>query len=78
MNPGMMLRIDQSSVDGFKNGMSGFLPHYITTDYEMPKDYHYEFGFFVDFLTWHFDLSDITYGNPHLDIKHVKFDFSRQ
>lgn len=77
MNPGMMLRIDQSSIDGFKHGMSKFLPHFLTSDYELPKEWEYDFGFFADFLTYHVGFSNITYGSPKLDIANITFEVTR-
>lgn len=29
MNPGMALRLEQSTVDAFKRSISDFLPHYV-------------------------------------------------
>ena len=41
--------------------MEQFLPKYVNTDLKMPTEYHYEFGMFLDILTWKVDWTDIAY-----------------
>lgn len=72
MNPGMILRLEQSSVNSFKRAMEQFLPHYINVDLDLPKSYHYEFGLFFNLLQWKIDWTDIEYSNVDLDIADVQ------
>ena len=41
MNPGMQLRLDQTSIDNFKKAMKAFLPHYFNVDLNLPDHYHF-------------------------------------
>ena len=39
MYPGMMLRVDESSIVNFKDAMTLFLPHYFNVDLQLPTEY---------------------------------------
>jgi len=71
MNPGMILRLEENSIHGFKNAMEDFLPHYINTDMNLPTSYNYTFGLFFDLLYWDMKWTNITYNPIDLDIKDV-------
>jgi hypothetical protein len=57
--------------------MEQFLPKYVNTDLKLPTEYHYEFGMFLDILTWKVDWSDISYKQVNLDVKDIKFNLTR-
>ena len=61
MNPGMQIRLEQKTLNTLKKSMEQFLPQYVNTDLKLPTEYHYEFGMFLDILTWKVDWTDITY-----------------
>ena len=77
MNPGMIMRLEQNSINGFKHAMEEFLPHYINVDLDLPKSYHYEFGLFFNLLQWKIDWTDIEYSNVDLDIADIEIELSR-
>lgn len=76
MNPGIMFRIDQSSINGFKNAMMKFLPHFINHDMKLPDSYYIEVGF-GDILwgafTRHISWTDVKYGPIITDLKDSYF-----
>ena len=59
--------------------MFNFLPHYLNSDYQLPTEYEYEFGF-GDVLwgafTRHISWTNITYSQAKLDLKDVRFQIS--
>ena len=77
MNPGMILRLEQSTINSFKRAMEEFLPHYINVDLNLPQKYHYEFGLFFNLLRWKITWTDITYSNVDLDIADIKIQLTR-
>jgi len=50
MNPGMALRLEQSTVDAFKRSISDFLPHYVYSDMLLPEYEKYTISMFFDML----------------------------
>jgi len=72
MNPGMQIRLEQKSLDALKMAMQRFFPHYFNADINFPREYEFDFGLYVDFLTWHFKWSNIQYTQAQLDIQDVK------
>ena len=48
LNPGMMIRLEASTLNAFKKAMEKFLPHYINFDANLPTHYHYDFGVFFN------------------------------
>jgi hypothetical protein len=77
MNPGMQIRLEQKTLNSLKKSMEQFLPKYVNTDIKLPEEYHYEFGMFLDILTWKVDWTDITYTEVTLDVADVKFNLTR-
>lgn len=77
MNPGMQLRLDEKSLNGFKKAMQKFLPHYVNADLNLPTKYHYAIGFFFDFLSMSVDMHDINYETALLDVNDIKFNMTR-
>jgi hypothetical protein len=73
----MQLRLEQASVDGMKKAMAAFFPHYLNVDLQLPKEYHYTVGLFLDFLSYKIDWTDITYDSADLDIQDTKIHFTR-
>jgi hypothetical protein len=81
MNPGIMMRLDQSSINGFKNAMMKFLPHYINHDLKLPDSYYIEVGF-GDILwgafTRHISWTDVKYMPILTDLQHTHFDIDSE
>lgn len=50
MNPGMILRLEESTIQGVKKAMQEFLPHYINMDMDLPTEYHYDFALLFGIL----------------------------
>lgn len=57
--------------------MEEFLPHYINFDFDLPKQYHYEFGLFFNLLQWKIDWKDVNYTQAEFNIADVKVDLTR-
>lgn len=57
--------------------MSEFLPQYVNTDLNLPTEYHYEFGLFLEILSYQVDWTNITYTDIDLDIADIKLDLTR-
>lgn len=49
-NPGMALRLEQSTVDTFKNSIKDFLPHYVYSDMMLPRYSKYTMSMFFDLM----------------------------
>jgi hypothetical protein len=77
MNPGMQLRMEQKTLDAFKKSMKRFLPQYVNTDLNLPTEYHYEFGLFLDILSYEVDWTNITYTDIDLDVEDIKLELTR-
>jgi hypothetical protein len=77
MYPGMMVRLEQQTLDSMKTVLQKFLPKYVNEGLKMPDHYHFEFGLLHDLLTWKIDWTDITYTPVDLDIEDVKFELTR-
>lgn len=72
----MALRLEQRSIDSFKNAMSAFLPKYLENDMVFPDHYSYKLGFlqqYIDWFTWTFKWTDIKYTDANFDIQDIKF-----
>lgn len=75
----MQIRLEQSTVNAFKDVMQKFLPKYLYSNtIEMPETLHYEFGFFFNLLNWKIDWTDIVSKKPDLDIKDIKLNFTKK
>ena len=57
--------------------MEMFLPKYVNNDLDLPTEYHYEFGMFLDILTWKVHWTNITYKKVDLDIADVYINLTR-
>lgn len=57
--------------------MSDFLPEYVNADLNLPTEYHYEFGLFLDILSYQVDWTNITYSNIDLDVDDIKLEFTK-
>ena len=73
----MQLRMEQKTLDAFKKSMKRFLPQYVNTDLNLPTEYHYEFGLFLDILSYEVDWTNITYSEIDLDVADVKLELTR-
>ena len=43
-NPGMVIQLNQASLDNLKNAMVEFMPHFFNVDLHLPKSYSFDFG----------------------------------
>jgi len=57
--------------------MEKFLPRYVNTDLKLPTEYSYEFGMFLDILSWKVDWTNITYSAVDLDVRDIKLNLTR-
>ena len=72
-----MIRIDQASINGFKNAMSQFFPHFLDTDMDLPKEFSFDVGLgdiLWELFTWHVSWSDIEFTDVKLDIPSIRVD----
>jgi len=64
MNPGMMIRIEQASLDNLFLALQKFVPHYFEFDLKLPNELEFEVGpgdVFWDAFLYHVSWTDITY-----------------
>lgn len=78
MNPGMLLRVEQSSIYAFKKAMSQFLPRYINHDLNLPTEYSYEFSLFFELLVWKYHWKNIQYNQGQFDFDDVHLYLERK
>ena len=71
MNPGMIMRIEQHSINQVKNAMQEFLPHYLNFDMKLPTEYEYSFSLLFDLLVWNVKWTNISYSEAQLDINDI-------
>ena len=77
MNPGVKVRVDQTSIDATKRVLTKFLPKYLNIDLELPQEYHYEYDSKI-YLDWQVDWTDIVYSEIDLKMEDVKFKLTEQ
>ena len=75
MRPGMMLRLDKNSINGFKNAMAEFLPHYLNVDLQLPREYSYDLKLLG--YVYKFKWTNIKYSRIKLDIKDISISMQR-
>ena len=71
----MALRLNQNTIDTFKNAMIPFLPEYIENNLSKAKSYDYTFRAFFGLINIPFHWRDIVFEYPEFDIKGVKLYF---
>lgn len=76
MNPGVMVRLEQQTINEFKRAMEMFLPHYVNFDMEFPSEYDYTFKMFFGLINWHIEWSDITYKDAKLNLRGTEIDLT--
>ena len=77
LNPGMQLRLEQTTIDSMKKAVERFLPQYVNTDLGLPEEYHYSFGLFgFGLLEWKVDWTNIRYHKVDLDVKDIKLNLT--
>jgi hypothetical protein len=76
MNPGVKLRSDMQSIDAYKMVMEKFLPNYLNIDFELPKEYTYEYNSFIG-MDWRIEWTDIVYSMIDLHMDRVKFELTK-
>ena len=74
MNPGMQIRLEQTTIESFRRAMEEFLPTFmdVRENTFFPSELHYEFGILFDMLHYKIDWTDIHYGPVDLDIADVR------
>ena len=77
MNPGIMVRLEQNTINQFKNAMEQFLPHYMNFDVNLPHEYHNKFNLFFDSFRMSLDWNNITYSDVDLDIADIQLELKR-
>jgi hypothetical protein len=78
MNPGMMVRLEQKSMDALKYSMQHFFPHFISRDMELPPSVEFEVGggdFLGGIFTRNVTWTDINYINAVWNIVGIKLEF---
>ena len=60
MNPGMMLRVDRSSIDAMKKVFGKYLPNMLAIDMELPETYMYDYNKIWG-MEFRFTYKNITY-----------------
>lgn len=79
MNPGMMLRVDELSI----NAMRSVIQRYVSKElYETPYDllphkYRYNYKSRIPGMSWELILDDIKYSDLDLNLEDIKFDLTR-
>lgn len=74
MNPGMILKVDQTSVNSFKKIAGRYLPGYLSADLNLPKNYTYAPMNQIWGLEWDITWEDISYSNIDLEFEKVQCD----
>jgi len=77
MNPGMIMRIEQHSINQVKKAMEEFLPHYLNVDMQLPTEYEYTFSLMFDLLVWNVKWTNIQYSEAQLDIGDIQIALTR-
>lgn len=77
MNPGMMLRVDEFSVEAMKSVITRLLPVYVHQDMGLPSEYHYEYTSRIPGLDWKVDWEDIKYSDLDLKMEDIRFELTR-
>jgi hypothetical protein len=77
MNPGMRVRLEESTINAMKGNLQRFLPRYIPVDKDLPTEYSYKMTYFYIF-SWTFEWTKIKYNVPTLDMKDVKVELTRE
>lgn len=78
MNPGMMLRVDEYSVDAMKQVFEKYLPNYVESSIDMPKNFTYEYNTWVPGMSFAIDWEDISYTDFDLHMEEVSFELTRE
>ena len=77
MNPGMQLRVDQTSLNGLKRVCERFLPIYFNVDLEIKEEYDYKFNSsLTKSLNWEILWTNISYTEFDLHMDDVVIEFT--
>jgi hypothetical protein len=79
MNPGMMLRIDEYSVEAMKSVISRHIPKNESYFDNVPmiKDFTYKYNSRLPGCDWSVDWTDIKYSDLDLEMDDVTFELTR-
>jgi hypothetical protein len=55
-----------------------FLPRYVNSELNLPKEYKFDFDLFFEWFAWHFVWTNIEYSEAQLDIADIKLRFSHR
>ena len=58
-NPGMMMRIENKTVEKLKKAAHTFLPYLFTYDFLIPKSHKFEYKTLIPGLEWDIQWTDI-------------------
>ena len=76
MNPGVLLRLEQRTINEFKDAMEAFFPHYFNEEENhLPSDYEWTLNFLFNMFHIHFKWSKISYSAAEFDIHDTRISF---
>jgi hypothetical protein len=75
-NPGMMMRIENKTVENLKRVAHQFLPYLFSYDFLIPKSHKFEYKTLIPGLEWDITWSDIKYETFDLDLSQLKLEFT--
>jgi hypothetical protein len=72
--PGMLIRLEKSTISEFKKAMNWFLPYWVNYDLNLPTHYEHTFHFFFHLLPFHVSWDDIRYSQFDFDVQNTEVD----
>ena len=69
MDPGMAIRIEQGTMNAMKSALKDLLPKVAKHKVGLPSNFHYKVGLFVDWLSYHVNITDINYDDIELNVE---------
>ena len=79
MNPGLMLRVDDYSIDAMKRVMNKHFAHELVDEPEkmLPSEYHYEYNSYLPGCSWAIDYENIQYSDLDFRLEDITFELTR-
>lgn len=74
-NTGIVMRVEQNSLNQFKGAMTRFLPDFIMFDIGLPENYTFELNMLWGLIDYNFTYTDITYDRPIYDLDDTTINF---
>ena len=72
--PGVLLRLEQTTISKFKTAMQRFLPYWVNYDMNLPTEASWEFHLLFEWLSYHFKWTDIKYSKFDLNVRETEVD----